>query len=50
MPPIGKLPIDITNKTMELAECKDAWFLDEKFDVWCLEDIVYTPKATTPKF
>lgn len=50
MPPIGKLPIDITNKTMELAECKDAWFLDERFDVWCLEDIVYTPKATTPKF
>lgn len=42
--------IPITNKTMELADCKKAWFLDEKYHVWCLEDILYTDKATTPKF
>ncbi|MCM1124493.1 MAG: hypothetical protein NC416_18110 [Eubacterium sp.] len=42
--------IPITNKTMELADCKDAWFFDEKYRVWCLEDILYTDRATTPKF
>lgn len=42
--------ISITNKTMELSDCKDAWFFDEKYRVWCLEDILYTEKATTPKF
>jgi hypothetical protein len=41
---------EITNKTMELADCRDAWFFDEKYQVWCLEDLVYTPVATTPKF
>lgn len=30
--------IRITNKTMELADCKDAWFFDEKHRCWCLED------------
>lgn len=42
--------IPITNKTMELSDCKDAWSFDEKYRVWCLEDILYTEKATTPKF
>lgn len=42
--------IPITNKTMELSDCKDAWFFDEKYQCWCLEDILYTDKATTPKF
>ena len=42
--------IPITNKTMELSDCKDAWHFDEKYRVWCLEDILYTEKATTPKF
>ena len=42
--------IPILNKTMELSECRDKWFLDEKYDCWCLEDILYTPAATTPKF
>lgn len=42
--------IPITNKTMELSDCKDAWSFDEKYRVWCLEDILYTDKATTPKF
>lgn len=42
--------ISITNKTMELTDCKESWFFDEKYDCWCLEDILYTEKATTPKF
>ena len=42
--------IPILNKTMELSECRDKWFLDEKHGCWCLEDILYTPAATTPKF
>lgn len=42
--------IHITNTTMELADCRDAWFFDETYKCWCLEDILYTPKATTPKF
>ncbi len=42
--------IPITNKTMELADCKGAWTFDETYDCWCLEDILYTKKATTPKF
>ncbi|MCD8337127.1 MAG: hypothetical protein LUD18_07615 [Lachnospiraceae bacterium] len=43
-------PIPIINKTMELAEAQDQWFFDEKYQCWCLEDVLYTPKATTPKF
>ena len=42
--------IPITNRTMNLADCADKWFFDEKHRVWCLEDILYTDKATTPKF
>lgn len=42
--------IQITNKTMELLDCKDAWTFDETNCCWCLEDILYTQKATTPKF
>lgn len=42
--------IQITNKTMELKDCKEAWTFDEKNQCWCLEDILYTEKATTPKF
>lgn len=45
-----KQSIPIINKTMEIADCKDAWFFDEAYNCWCLEDILYTPKATTPKF
>lgn len=42
--------IDITNSTMELTDCRDKWFYDERHDCWCLEDIVYSPKADVPKF
>ncbi|MBQ7487193.1 MAG: hypothetical protein IJT77_06850 [Clostridia bacterium] len=42
--------IPVVNRSSELSECKDQWFLDEMYQVWCLEDILYTQKATTPKF
>ena len=42
--------IPITNRTMELSDCRDKWFLDEKYDCWCLEDIRYTEKAEVPAF
>lgn len=42
--------VNITNKTMELAECASEWSFDEKYRCWCLEDVLYTEKATTPKF
>lgn len=42
--------IPMINKTMELAEVQNQWFFDEKYQCWCLEDVLYTPKATTPKF
>lgn len=42
--------VSILNKTMELSECRGKWRLDEKHGAWCLEDILYTPVATTPKF
>ena len=42
--------IPITNATMELSECRDKWFFDEKYGCWCLEDVLYTAKADVPKF
>ncbi len=42
--------IQITNKTMELEDCKSKWTFNEENQCWCLEDILYTEKATTPKF
>lgn len=42
--------VPILNKTMELKDCRDKWVLDEKHGCYMLEDILYTPAATTPKF
>ncbi|MBQ2927215.1 MAG: hypothetical protein IJD98_01430 [Oscillospiraceae bacterium] len=42
--------IPVLNKTMELKQCRDQWVLDEKHGCYMLEDILYTPAATTPKF
>lgn len=42
--------LPITNATMELTECRDKWFFDEKYDCWCLEDVLYTAQADVPKF
>lgn len=44
------LPIPIVNQTLELSDCQDKWAYDVDYEVWCLEDILYTLKATTPKF
>ena len=45
-----QFPFPIVNKTLELSDCRDAWFFDEQYQVWCLEDVLYTRKAATPKF
>ena len=42
--------IPIVNRSMDLAQCRDAWTFDEQYDCWCLEDVLYTPKASVPKF
>ena len=42
--------VPIINRTPELADCRDKWFFDEAYDCWCLEDVLYTMQATTPKF
>lgn len=42
--------VNITNKTMEISECRHAWFFDEKYRCWCLEDVLYTDRAAVPKF
>jgi len=44
------MDISIVNKTTELADCRSAWFLDEKHGCWCLEDILYAPKGKVPLF
>ncbi len=42
--------IPVINKTLELSDCRDKWFFDEGYRCWCLEDVLYTLAATTPKF
>lgn len=42
--------IPIINQTLELADCRGQWSFDETYRCWCLEDILYTQEATTPKF
>lgn len=44
------MEVTITNQTMELRDCCDAWFYDENHHCWCLEDIIYTPAAKVPLF
>lgn len=40
----------ITNATMELAECRNKWTFNERYDCWCLEDVLYAARADVPKF
>lgn len=42
--------VQITNGTLELKDYKIKWTFDESHQCWCLEDILYTECATTPKF
>ncbi len=41
--------IHITNKTMELCDCENAWSFNDEYKCWCLEDILYTAKAAAPE-
>lgn len=45
-----KIEIPVINDSLELADCADKWEFDEANHCWCLEDVLYTDKATTPKF
>ena len=42
--------ISIINESMELETCREKWTFDEKYDCWCLEDVLYTACASVPKF
>lgn len=42
--------VPVINSTPDLAECRDKWTYDRIHDCWCLEDVLYTPKADVPKF
>ncbi|MGN0967791.1 MAG: hypothetical protein ACI4O3_00860, partial [Oscillospiraceae bacterium] len=42
--------VPILNTSMELADYADRWTFDEKYNCWCLEDILYTPAAKLPAF
>ena len=42
--------INIANATMELIDCRDKWTFDDRYDCWCLEDVLYSPKADAPAF
>lgn len=46
----GNERIPVTNRSMELTDCRDGWFFDETYGCWCLEDILYTEKAEVPMF
>jgi len=42
--------IPIINKSMDLADCRSMWTFNEKYNCWCIEDVLYTEKAEVPKF
>ena len=42
--------VPILNQTMELADCRDKWLFDKTHRCWYLEDVLYTARATVPKF
>lgn len=43
-------PISVLNQTMDLADCRNKWVYNEKFDCWCLEDLLYTPVPKDVRF
>lgn len=45
-----KATIPRCNRTMELQDCRTAWYLDVEHQCWCLEDVQYTERAAVPKF
>lgn len=44
------MTVNIVNRTMELADCRENWFFDEAINCWCLEDVIYTPIPKVPAF
>lgn len=42
--------VNIINATLELTDLKEWWHYDKEQRCWCLEDVLYTMKATTPEF
>ena len=34
----GNDRIPVTNRSMELSECRDRWTFNAEYDCWCLED------------
>lgn len=50
MYPATTSSVPMTNETMELSGCRNKWFFDEKYDCWCLEDVLYTARAEAPAF
>ena len=42
--------VPILNETMELSQYTNRWTFDDAHKCWCLEDILYTPAASVPKF
>ncbi len=46
----GTEQIPVTNRSLDLSDCAGNWFYDAQYDCWCLEDILYTDKASVPRF
>ena len=46
----GNDRIPVTNRSMDLSECRDRWTFNAEYDCWCLEDVLYTEKAPVPLF
>lgn len=42
--------LPIVNPDADLTHCREAWTFDERWKCWCLEDVLYTGRATTPRF
>lgn len=42
--------VTVLNTSMDLADCRSKWAFDEKYDCWCLEDLLYTPVAKDARF
>ena len=42
--------IPVVNATAELDACRGAWTHNPQYRCWCLEDVLYTQRASVPKF
>ena len=46
----GTEMIPVTNRSLELSDCTGSWFFNKAYECWCLEDILYTDRASVPRF